>query len=81
MPTTPPTGPRSTEEGSLSYPGWRIAFVCFLIAVFGWGYGFYGQGIYLAELKRLHGWPTSTISAITTGYYSSARFWSCSSAT
>jgi predicted MFS family arabinose efflux permease len=43
--------------------------VCFLVATFGWGLGFYGQSVYLAELHRLHGWPASLISGGTTFFY------------
>jgi predicted MFS family arabinose efflux permease len=43
--------------------------VCFLVATFGWGLGFYGQSVYLAELNRLHGWSTSLISSATTFFY------------
>ena len=57
------------NETSLRYEGWRIVAVCFLIATFGWGLGFYGQSVYLAELQRIHGWPASLISAGTTFFY------------
>jgi MFS family permease len=39
------------------------------MAVVCWGFGFYGHGFYLAELKRLHGWPTSLIASASTAYY------------
>ena len=39
------------------------------MAVVCWGFGFYGHAFYLAELQRLHGWPTSLISSATTAYY------------
>ncbi len=57
------------DEASVRYQGWRIVVVCFLLATFGWGLGFYGQSVYVAELHRLHGWPTSLISAGTTFFY------------
>jgi MFS family permease len=57
------------DETSIRYDGWRIVVVCFWVATFGWGFGFYGQTVYLAELHRLHGWPTSLISAATTFFY------------
>src|SRR3954451_15206648 len=57
------------DESSLRYVGWRIVAVCFLVATFGWGLGFYGQSVYLAELQRLHGWPTSLIATGTTFFY------------
>jgi MFS family permease len=56
-------------ETSLRYDGWRIVAVCFWVATFGWGFGFYGQSVYLAELHRLYGWPASLISAGTTFFY------------
>src|SRR5882757_8429899 len=59
----------SIVETSARYDGWRIVVVCFSVATFGWGFGFYGQSIYVAELHRLHGWPASLISAGTTFFY------------
>jgi MFS family permease len=56
-------------ETSFRYDGWRIVMVCFLLATFGWGFGFYGQSVYVAELQRLHGWPASLISSGTTFFY------------
>jgi MFS family permease len=57
------------DETSIRYDGWRIVLVCFLLATFGWGLGFYGQSIYVAELHRLYGWPASLISGGTTFFY------------
>jgi MFS family permease len=59
----------AVDETSIHYEGWRIVAVCFWVAVFGWGLGFYGQTVYVAELHRLHGWPTSLISSGTTFFY------------
>jgi MFS family permease len=63
------SSPFSVDESSVRYQGWRIVAVCFLVATFGWAFGFYGQSVYLAELHRLHGWPASLISAATTFFY------------
>jgi predicted MFS family arabinose efflux permease len=57
------------DEDSIRYDGWRIVAVCFLVATFGWAFGFYGQSVYVAELHRIHGWPTSLISTATTFFY------------
>jgi MFS family permease len=64
-------GPAHTidDETSLRYDGWRIVAVCFLVATFGWGLGFYGQSVYLAEIKRAQGWPASLIAGGTTFFY------------
>lgn len=58
-----------TDETSARYPGWRIVVVCFAVASFSWALGFYGQSVYLAELQRVHGWPSSLISTATTFFY------------
>jgi MFS family permease len=57
------------DETSVRYDGWRIVAVCFLVATFGWAFGFYGQSVYLAEWHRLHGWPAALISGGTTFFY------------
>jgi predicted MFS family arabinose efflux permease len=57
------------DESSIRYSGWRIVAVCFLVATFGWGLGFYGQSVYIAELQRARGWPASLISSGTTVFY------------
>ena len=61
--------PRIIDENSARYDGWRIVAVCFVIATFGWAFGFYGQSVYLAELHRQQGWSASQISAATTFFY------------
>jgi MFS family permease len=63
------SSPIAVDETSARYDGWRIVVVCFLVATFGWGLGFYGQSVYLAELHRLYGWPASLISTGTTFFY------------
>jgi predicted MFS family arabinose efflux permease len=63
------TSTDTTHETSIRYDGWRIVAVCFVVATFGWAFGFYGQSVYVAELHRLHGWPTSLISTATTFFY------------
>jgi MFS family permease len=57
------------DESSRRYPGWRVVFACFVMAVLCWGFGFYGHGFYLVELQRLHGWPASLIAGASTAYY------------
>jgi MFS family permease len=51
------------------YHGWRVVAAAFLIALFGWGLGFYGPGIYLVALEERHGWPGAEISFAITTYY------------
>lgn len=60
---------QSVNEMSLRYMGWRVVAACFAMAVFCWGFGFYGQGVYIAALQRLHPWDVSLISGASTAYY------------
>src|SRR5439155_12850974 len=59
----------AVDGSSPRFAGWRVAAVCFVVAMFCWGFGLYSHGIYLAELQRLFGWSTSLISGATTAYY------------
>jgi len=68
-PYTDPELSSLAAESSPRYEGWRVVFACFVVATFSWGLGFYGHGIYLAELQHTRGWPTSLMSTATTMYY------------
>lgn len=56
-------------ESSPRYAGWRVVLACYLAAVFCWGFGLYGHGVYLTELHRIRGWPTALISGAITAFY------------
>ena len=58
-----------TKPKLLLYHGWLVVAAAFLIALYGFGIGFYGPGIYLVALNELHGWPTSELSSAITTYY------------
>lgn len=51
------------------YFGWYVVAACLALAVFGWGLGFYGLGVYGVELQARHGWPTGLLSTATTAFY------------
>jgi MFS family permease len=51
------------------YRGWSVVIACGIIASFSWGLGFYGLGVYLHALNRLHGWSAGLISVAVTVYY------------
>jgi predicted MFS family arabinose efflux permease len=59
--------PRGTESELRRF--WPAVLACFATALFGWGFGFTGPSVYLAELQRLRGWPAGTIAAAITVYY------------
>jgi hypothetical protein len=52
----------------LPYHGWLVVAAAFLLALYGFGLGFYGPGIYLVALNTLHGWPISELSSAITAY-------------
>ncbi len=51
------------------YRGWAVVAACGVIATFSWGLGFYGLGVYLHALTRIHGWSAGLISLAVTAYY------------
>jgi MFS family permease len=48
---------------------WPAVLACFGIAIFAWGFGFYGQSVYLAELHRTRGWSSALIGSAATTFY------------
>ena len=70
MSAASPALPVASDETSPRYAGWRVVAACFVVAVFCWGFGLYGHGVYLVELQRLHGWPASLIASAPSLYYS-----------
>ena len=51
------------------YRGWWVVACAFLVAVFGWGFGFYGIGVFLAELVERRGWSTASVASAVTVLY------------
>jgi hypothetical protein len=46
-----------------------VVRAAFVLAFFGWGVGFYGPPIYLAEVIARTGWPVSLVSAAVTTHF------------
>ena len=51
------------------YHGWLVVVAAFLVAMYGFGLGFYGVGVYLVALSEAHGWPTPELASAITVYY------------
>jgi MFS family permease len=66
---TAPSGTTASTVPTSLYHGWRVVAAAFAIALFGWGLGFYGPGIYLVALASGHGWPAADLATAITGYY------------
>jgi MFS family permease len=59
-------------EGRLAggrYHGWWVVVCCFAIALYGWGFGFYGLALYLVALHKAWNWTPTQISSAITFYY------------
>src|SRR5258706_15039562 len=48
---------------------WPAVLACFASAMIAWGFGFYGQSVFLASLQASQGWSTALIASATTAYY------------
>jgi hypothetical protein len=52
-----------------SFHGWRVVAGAFVLAVFGWGVGFYGPPVYLHAVREARGWSIALISAAITVHF------------
>jgi len=48
---------------------WKIVWAAFLVALFGWGFGFYGPPVFLQMLHAQRGWSVSAISSAITFHF------------
>jgi MFS family permease len=51
------------------FHGWRVAGAAFILAVFGWGVGFYGPPVYLHAVRDATGWPLALVSTAVTVHF------------
>lgn len=58
----------SASKSSFFY-GWRVVAGAFVLAVFGWGLGFYGPPIYLQTVHEARGWSIELVSAVVSAHY------------
>jgi MFS family permease len=49
-----------------SFFGWRVTAGAFVLAIFGWGLGFYSLPVFLGVLHEARGWPLGVISGAMT---------------
>jgi MFS family permease len=55
--------------GRSTFFGWRVVTAAFVLAVVGWGIGFYGAPIYLHAVHEARGWPLSVVSSAVTAHF------------
>lgn len=49
--------------------GWHVVAAAFLLAVFGWGVGFYGPPVFLYAVVARTGWQVALVSAAVTLHF------------
>jgi MFS family permease len=49
--------------------GWRVVAGAFVLAVFGWGIGFYGPPVFLHAIRTTHDWPLALVSTAVTAHF------------
>jgi len=54
---------------SRTFYGWRVVSAAFVLAVFGWGMGFYGPPVFLSVLHETWGWPLTLLSTAVTVHF------------
>lgn len=66
----PPLSPHGAPGGARQrFYGWQVVAAAFVMAVLGWGVGFYGPAVYLQAVHETRGWSLGLIStAITTHF-------------
>src|SRR3954464_8358986 len=53
----------------VAFYGWRVAGAAFIVAIFGWGLGFYGPPVYLHAVRELRGWSLALVSTAVTAHF------------
>src|SRR5262245_17566095 len=61
--------PMNIDHSGFRFFGWRVVGAAFVLAVFGWGLGFYGPPIYLHAVRETRGWPLALVSAAVTVHF------------
>lgn len=56
-------------QGEKPFYGWRVVGGAFVLAMFGWGLGFYGTPVYLHAVREMRGWSIELVSAAVTVHY------------
>jgi hypothetical protein len=51
------------------FHGWTVVAAAFVVAVFGWGVGFYGPPIFLNAVRDARGWSVALVSAAITVHF------------
>lgn len=53
----------------VTFYGWRVVSAAFVLAMFGWGLGFYGPPVYLHAVREARGWSLALVSTAVTVHF------------
>ena len=53
----------------MTFYGWHVVAAVFVLAIFGWGLGFYGPPVYLHAVHELRGWSLNVVSTAVTVHF------------
>lgn len=62
-------GMAQTSKTARGFFGWRVVAAVFLLAMLGWGFGFYGPPVFLHAVRESRGWPVPLVSAAVTTHF------------
>jgi hypothetical protein len=52
-----------------TFYGWRVVSAAFVLAMFGWGLGFYGPPVFLHAVREARGWSLALVSTAVTVHF------------
>jgi hypothetical protein len=58
-----------TDARTGTFFGWRVVGGAFVLAVFGWGIGFYGPPVFLHAVRTTRDWPLALVSTAVTIHF------------
>jgi hypothetical protein len=58
-----------TRGSTATFYGWRVVAAAFVLAMFGWGLGFYGPPVYLHAVRETRGWSLALVSTAVTVHF------------
>src|SRR3954469_13626060 len=59
----------TAEAKPVAFYGWRVAGAAFILAIFGWGLGFYGPPVYLHAVREARHWSVLLVSTAVTVHF------------
>jgi len=65
----PTVSPAVAQAAAPKFFGWRVVAGAFVLAIFGWGIGFYGPPVFLHTVVERSGWSVALVSSAVTFHF------------